>query len=197
MRIERAVVVLPVLPADLPLLDGCLERLVACADEAAAAGVPTTLVPAVPPGPAAAQVLASWRPLVALVDGVALEPVEPGPVLAASGDAERVLAAAAGAVAAGLPRPGAVVLLTTAPRVAVGSRWITEHVHHHATGAQASTGPVRGARGPHPVRLNLAVRADLLRRCGAAALDGGGDRPLVHALTPAVGFLTASQPASP
>ncbi|NAZ88263.1 hypothetical protein [Kineococcus indalonis] len=151
MRIERAVVVVPVLAADVPLLDACTEQLVAAADEASAAGVPTDLVPVLAPGTGAGRVLTSWEPLVVLV---------------------------------------------TAPQVAVGSRWVTEHVHHHAGGAQASTGPVRGASGRHPLRLNLAVRADLLRRCGPAALRGAGDRPLVHALTPSVGLLTAGQPAS-
>ncbi|WP_432483404.1 hypothetical protein [Kineococcus esterisolvens] len=196
MRIERAVVVLPVLASDLPLLDACLEQLVAAADEASAAGVPTVLAPAwaVGAGRALVELVESWQPLVALVDGVGLEP-EPVPA-AHGGDPERLLAAAAGAVASWLERPAATVLLTTGPQVAVGSRWITEHVHHHASGAEATTGPVRGANGPHPVRLNLALRADLLRRCGASALHGAGDRPLVHALTPSVGVLTAGQPAS-
>ncbi|WP_432504220.1 hypothetical protein [Kineococcus arenarius] len=196
MRIERAVVVLPVPACDLPLLDACLEQLVAAADEASAAGVPTVLAPAWTTGAPRAllELVESWRPLVALVDGVGLEP-ERVPA-AHGGDPERLLAAAAGAVASRLERPAATVLLTTAPAVAVGSRWITEHVHHHAAGAEASTGPVRGASGPHPVRLNLALRADLLRRCGPAALHGAGDRPLVHALTPSVGLLTAGQPAS-
>ncbi|WP_432570066.1 hypothetical protein [Kineococcus sp. SYSU DK005] len=195
MRIERAVVVLPVLAGDAGLLDDCLEQLVAAADEASAAGVPTALVPVLAPGSGAARLLASWEPLVALLDGVELRPVRLGAAPGAR-DADAVLAAGAVAAAAREARPSAVVVLVTAPHVAVGSRWITEHVHHHAGGAQATTGPVRGASGAHPARLNLALRADLLRRCGSAALHGAGDRPVVHALTPSVGLLTAGQPAS-
>ena len=122
MRIDRAFVVVAVLPADEDLLEPCLEHLVAAADEASAAGVPTTLVLACTlPADRIDPVLASWSPLVSLLEGVdvALVPVPAG-------------ADVPGAHRAGLDEavrrttdPATTLLLTTATSVAVGAEWIT------------------------------------------------------------------------
>ena len=101
MRVTRAVALLPVLPHDLPVLEDSLEHLIEAADEASAAGVATTLL-LTTSAPAAATdpVLASWRPLVDLLDGVDLlvehhPGAVPGPVPDPAQEVTRLLARAA------------------------------------------------------------------------------------------------------
>ncbi|NYD23876.1 hypothetical protein [Kineococcus aurantiacus] len=204
----RACAVLPVLPADLPVLDACLEHLVAAADECAAAGVPTVLVLAVSVGPAALRpVLDSWIPLVGLLDDVELTvAAHPG-----ARDREDLRRRTARELPAALPDPASTVVLTTTCDVGVGPDWIAEHVRHHRQGARASTGPVAGLPGPHATTANLALRADLLELVpldmdgpgsngsgsDGVGSDGPGYPPLVHALTPAVSTLRVTLPAFP
>lgn len=183
MRVTRAFVLLPVPSPDLAALEPCLEHLVAAADEASAAGTPTTLVLATSVDPASlAPVLREWIPLVALLDGVELS-VEHHPGAGCSRDGLRDLTARG--LAARVVDPQETVVLTTTCDVGVSVGWITEHVRHHRAGAGASTGPVRGATGPHEPAANLAVRADLLP-AGAFAPGGWRQVHLVHALTPVV-----------
>jgi len=188
--VQQAFVVLPVPDRDVRGLESCLEDLVAAADEAAAGGVPTTVLlvaaPAAERGPVLGPVLASWRPLVALVDGVDLVLVT---VPAGTGE-EQALRRGAAEAAARCTTPPATLLLTTRADVAVGPDWISEHVRHHRAGARASTGPVRGGAATHPLTANLALRMD-------AYLAGGLRRtswPLLHAVTPVVGPLRISLP---
>ena len=183
MRVTRAVVLVPVPPADLRALDACLEHLAAAADEASAAGIPTTLVLATScDAPTFAPLLSEWGPLVDLLDDVELT-VDHHPGDARSRGELRALTA--GALAALVVDPAEVVVLTTTCDVGVSVGWITEHVRHHRAGARASTGPVRGSAGPHEPDANLAVRADLLS-AGALAPDGWRQVHLVHAVTPVV-----------
>lgn len=194
MRIDRAFVVLAVLPGDEPLLEPCLEHLVAAADEASAAGIPTTLVLACALGPGLVDpVLTSWSPLVSLLEGVelVLVPVPTGadvPTAHREGVDEIVRRTA---------DPEATLLLTTAPSVAVGPEWITEHARHHAGGARATTGPVRGGPAAHPTTSNLAVRMDVVVRAGPREEAWRGTLPLVHAVTPAVGTLAITLRTAP
>lgn len=192
---SRALVLLPVPPADLPVLEPCLEHLVAAADEASAAGIPTSLVLATSADAAAlAPLLAEWAPLVALLDDVDLI-VEhhPGTVVSRGELRERCARALPA-----LADPAGTVVLTTTCDVGVGPGWIAEHVRHHRAGAVASTGPVRGTGDVHETSANLAVRGDLLP---VGALSPGGPhttgRPLVHALTPVVATFRVMLPASP
>ncbi|MEZ0490992.1 hypothetical protein AB2L28_01925 [Kineococcus sp. TBRC 1896] len=208
MRVTRAVALLPVLPGDLPHLEDSLEHLIEAADEASAAGIATTLlVTTSAPATATAPVLASWEPLVDLLDDVDLE-VEHHP--GAGGDPATEVARLLTLAAAGLHRrleeTARTVVLTSTPDVAVGPDWITEHVRHHRAGATASTGPVRRAGGPgqdhrHDTVANLAVRADLLPGGVLAALSaapgGDGRVALVHALTPVVASPSVTIPSSP
>ncbi|WP_432543838.1 hypothetical protein [Kineococcus sp. SYSU DK002] len=181
----RAHALLPVLPADLPSLEASLEHLVAAADESTAAGVPTTLVLATSADRGAVDaVLASWVPLLNLLDGVALT-VEHHP---GAGSREELRWRSAQALA-----DPATVVLTTTCDVLVAPDWVVGHVRHHREGARASTGPVRGTGGTHALTANLAVRADLL----AAVLADRRRVPLVHALTPLVATPRVTLPASP
>ena len=194
MRIDRAFVVVAVLPADESFLEPCLEHLVAAADEAAAAGIPTTVVlscalAADRVGP----VLTSWSPLVSLLEGVEVVPV----TVPAGSDAP-------GAHRAGLDEavrrtvdPATTLLLTTAASVAVGVEWITEHARHHADGARATTGPVKGGPAVHPTTSNLAVRMDVVVSAGLRDEAWRGDLPLVHAVTPVVGTLRVTLRTAP
>ncbi|WP_460624230.1 hypothetical protein [Kineococcus endophyticus] len=208
----RAVALLPVLPADVPLLENSLEHLIEAADEASAAGIATTLLLTTSAPPAAtAPVLASWGPLVDLLDDVDLE-VEHHPAPEGVDDPAAEVAGLLTRAADGLRRrlsdaPGTVVLTST-PDVAVGPDWITEHVRHHRAGATASTGPVRRTGGPdapegdhrHDTVANLAVRADLLPGGVLAVLSAGtgaGRLALVHALTPVVASPAVTIPSSP
>lgn len=183
MRVTRAFVLLPVPSSDLAALEACLEHLVAAADEASAAGIPTTLVLATSCDPTVlAPVLADWAPLVALLDDVELT-IDHHPGEGSSRGELRELTARA--LAALVVDPVEAVVLTTTCDVGVSVGWITEHVRHHRAGAKASTGPVRGSEGPHETGANLAVRADLLS-AGALAPDGWQQIHLVHAVTPVV-----------
>jgi len=189
--VQRAFVVLPVLTRVPPGggaqgLESCLEDLVAAADEASAGGIPTTIVLVAVPAADLGPVLASWRPLVELIDGVDLVLVAVG---AGAGE-EQALQRGAAEAAARCTTPPGTLLLTTRADVAVGPDWISEHARHHRAGARASTGPVRGGAATHPLTANLAVRMD-------AYLAGGLRRtswPLVHAVTPVVGPLRISLP---
>ena len=199
---SRALVLLPVPPADLPALEPCLEHLVAAADEASAAGIPTSLVLATSADPAAlAPLLTEWAPLVALLDDVDLTVARHPGVVTSRAELRGRTARALGPFA----DPGATVVLTTTCDVGVGPGWITEHVRHHRAGAAASTGPVRGTGPVHEVAANLAVRADLLP---AGALTGtltgtltevltGAGHHLVHSVTPVVATFRVMLPASP
>lgn len=186
MVIDRAFVVLPVLAADAAFLEGCLEHLVAAADEAAAGGIPTTVLVTAAPGADVAAVLDPWQPLVSLVDGVDL-------VLLAVGtgaDEEQALRRGAAEAAARCTAPPSTLLLATRTGVAVGTDWISEHARHHGAGATASTGPVQGGGATHALTSNLALRVD-------AYLAGGLHRSawtLLHAVTPVVGPLRISLP---
>lgn len=188
--VTRAYVVLPMTPADLPVLETCLEHLVAAADESAAAGTPTTVVVSTSADAAALRpVLRSWVPLVDLLDDVELA-VEHHP---AARDRSDLRARSATGLAARAGAPGTALVLTTTADVVVAPDWITEHVRHHLDGATASTGPVRGGGPAHAVTSNLAARADLLP---ALLRDRRGVR-LVHALTPVVATPRLTLPASP
>lgn len=211
MRVTRAVALLPVLPADVPLLEDSLEHLIEAADEASAAGIATTLVLTTSAPPAAtAPVLASWGPLVDLLDDVDLA-VEHHPPAGGAADptaeVSRLLTRAADGLRGRLRDAPGTVVLTSTPDVAVGPDWITEHVRHHRAGATASTGPVRRTGGPaadgdqrHDTVANLAVRADLLPGGVLAVLSAGtaaGRLALVHALTPVVASPAVTIPTSP
>ncbi|MBB2900282.1 hypothetical protein FHR75_001070 [Kineococcus radiotolerans] len=197
MRVSRALVLLPVPSADLPGLEPCLEHLVAAADEASAAGIPTSLVLATSADPAdLAALLAEWTPLVALLEDVDLT-VDLHPATAASREELRERGTRA---LTALADPAGTVVLTTTCDVGVGPGWIAEHVRHHRAGATASTGPVRGTGDVHETTANLAVRADLLP--AGAFLPGGPHVPgaghrFVHALTPVVATFRVMLPASP
>lgn len=194
MRIDRAFVVLPVLPDDEPLLEACLEHLVAAADEASAADVPTTIVLASAlPADRTTPVLESWSPLVTLLDGVELT-LAPVP---AGTDVDTARALGAEEVARRTTDPASTLLLTTTAGVAVGSEWVTEHARHHAGGAHVSTGPVRGGPADHPTSSNLAVRMDVVVRAGLREEAWRGLHPLVHAVTPVVGTLRIILRAAP
>ncbi|PRY15296.1 hypothetical protein [Kineococcus rhizosphaerae] len=190
MPVTRAYVVLPTTPADLPVLETCLEHLVAAADESAAAGTPTTIVVSTSAGAAALRpVLRSWAPLVNLLDDVELT-VRHHHGATGRGD---LRARSARALAARVRHAGSTVVLTTTTDVVVAPEWVTEHVRHHLDGARASTGPVRGGGPVHEVAVNLAARADLL----PALLRDGRQVPLVHALSPVVATPRVILPASP
>ncbi|NAZ84353.1 hypothetical protein GTR02_21355 [Kineococcus sp. R8] len=185
MVIDRAFVVVPVLAADVGALEVCLEHLVAAADEAAAGGIPTTLLLASVPGADLDGLLGSWAPLVSLVDGVDVVLVRTG-----APDDEQALQRGAAEAAARCTAPSTTLLLTTRAGVTVGPDWISEHARHHGAGARASTGPVRGGADAHALTANLAVRMD-------AYLAGGLRRSawtLLHAVTPVVGPLRISLP---
>jgi hypothetical protein len=192
--VSRAVVVLPVPPSALPALEPCLEHLVAAADEASAAGIPTTLVLATSADPVdLLPLLADWAPLVALLEDVELT-VDHHPAAVTGGEELRELTARA--LGPLLADPAGTVVLTTTSEVGVGPGWIAEHVRHHRAGAVASTGPVRGVEGPHEPAANLAVRADLLPS-GALAPGGWRQVHLVHAVTPVVATFRVMLPAFP
>ncbi|WP_432561054.1 hypothetical protein [Kineococcus sp. SYSU DK003] len=183
MQVTRAYAVLPVLPADLPSVEPCLEHLVAAADEASAAGIPTTLVVSTSADPTAlVPVLASWTPLVDLLDDVDLTVDHHHG--ASSADELRQLTGTG--LARTIAAPRSTVVLTTTCTTGVGPGWITEHVRHHRQGAWASTAPVRGVErdGTHDVVANLAVRAELLP--DALRADGRQQLHLVHAESPVV-----------
>ncbi|WP_432510536.1 hypothetical protein [Kineococcus sp. SYSU DK001] len=190
----RAHALLPVLPADLPSLEASLEHLVAAADESTAAGVPTTLVLATSADPAAVDaVLASWVPLLNLLDGVTLT-VEHHPGARSREELRSRSAQGLGAALADHPADAAATLvLTTTCDVLVAPDWVVGHVRHHREGARASTGPVRGGGDVHELTANLAVRADLL----PAVLADRRRVRLVHALTPLVATPRVTLPASP
>jgi hypothetical protein len=207
--VTRAVALLPVLPGDLTSLEDCLEHLIEAADEASAAGIATTLLLTTSaPASSTRPVLASWAPLVDLLDDVSLEvehhAVPDGTPTAVADEVALLLARASDGLRGRLEDPAATVVLTSTPDVAVGADWITEHVRHHRAGATASTGPVRrpgalhGGDGTGPDRhdplANLAVRADLLLAGVLAAL---GRVPLVHALTPVVAGLPVTIRTAP
>ncbi|NAZ76641.1 hypothetical protein GTQ99_14610 [Kineococcus sp. T13] len=200
MRVDRAVVVLPVAPADAPLAEACLEHLVAAADEAAAGGVPTTVLLATPSPAALERLLASWAPLVALVDGVDLAVAHhPG-----AQDAGQLLDAAAAELAhraahagtSGTGGAAGTLLLVTSPDVVVGPGWIAEHVRHRRAGARASTGPVRGG-GDHRLVANCALGLDLLGPGGPPLSHVLPHAGVVHAVTPVVARTRVRAPASP
>lgn len=202
MRVTRAYALLPVLPTELASLDASLEHLVAAADEAAAAGVPTTLVLSTSMDPALlAPTLTSWAPLIDLLDDVDLvvhhvvvhhvvdhQHGAVGPV-----ELHRRTSAA---LRTSIVDPESTVVLTSTCGIGVGPGWIAEHVRHHREGAWASTGPVRGTTGPHPVAANFAVRADLLPVGGLSPSDLQRI-PVVHAVTPVVATLRVTLPAFP
>ena len=197
MRVDRAVVVLPVAPADTPLAEACLEHLVAAADEAAAGGVPTTVLLATPAPAALQRLLASWEPLVALVDGVDLA-VDHHP---RAEDAGQLIDAAAAGLARRAAHEGAggaagTLLLVTSPEVVVGPGWIAEHVRHRRAGARASTGPVRGG-GDHRLVANCALGLDLLGADGPPLSQLLPRTGVVHAVTPVVARTRVRAPASP
>ncbi|WP_432521818.1 hypothetical protein [Kineococcus sp. SYSU DK006] len=202
MRVDRAVVVLPVPPADTPLAEACLEHLVAAADEAAAGGVPTTVLLATSAPAALERLLASWAPLVALVDGVDLA-VDHHP---RAEDAGQLIDAAAAEVArraahggtggAGTGGAAGTLLLVTSPDVVVGPGWIAEHVRHRRAGARASTGPVRGG-GDHRLVANCALGLDLLGAGGPPLSQLLPRTGVVHAVTPVVARTRVRAPASP
>ncbi|NIZ92196.1 hypothetical protein [Kineococcus rubinsiae] len=186
MVIDRAFVVLPVLPADVASLDGCLEHLVAAADEASAGGIVTTVLVAAVPVAAASAVLNPWQPLVSLVEGVDLRLVP----VAGGADEDQALQRGAAEAAARCTAPRTTLLLATRPGVTVGTDWISEHARHHVAGATASTGPVRDGGATHALTANLALRMD-------AYLADGLRRSawtLLHAVTPVVGPLRISLP---
>jgi hypothetical protein len=186
VRVTRTVVLLPVPAGDLPALDACLEHLVAAADEASAAGIPTTLVLATScDADALAPVLGDWTPLVALLDDVELTVDHHAGDVGDAASRGELRELTARTLAALVVAPAEVVVLTTTCDVGVSVGWIIEHVRHHRAGAKASTGPVRGSEGPHEPGANLAVRADLLST-GALAHDGWRQVHLVHAVTPVV-----------
>ena len=186
MRIDRAFVVLPVLGGDVVLLEPCLEHLVAAADEASAAGIPTTLVLASTLAAGEIDpVVASWAPLVRLLEGVDLLLVR----VDAAGDRDQACLAGTREASARTVDPTSTLLLATVPQVAVGAGWITEHARHHAGGAEATTGPVRGAAAAHPTASNLAVRMEALRRNDLRPSADVTAWTLVHAVTPVVATL--------
>ena len=193
MRVTRAFVLLPVPACDLAALEASLEHLVAAADEASAAGIPTTLVLATSLDPATlAPVLADWAPLIALLDDVELS-IDHRPAATSRAELRELTGHA---VAALVAEPAEAVVLTTTCDVGVSVGWITEHVRHHRAGARASTGPARGCQGPHDPGTNFAVRADLLAT-GALAPDGWRQLHLVHAVTPVVATQQVILRASP
>lgn len=194
MRIDRAFVVVAVLPGEEAFLEPCLEHLVAAADEASAAGVPTTLVlvSALPPE-RIEPVLTSWSPLVSLLEGVdlVLVPVPDGT------DGPRTHRAGLDVAVERTGDPASTLLLTTATSVAVGAEWITEHARHHTAGARATTGPVKGGPAAHPTTSNLAVRMDVVVHADLRDEAWRGLLPLVHAVTPVVGTLRVTLRTAP
>ncbi|MGI4893995.1 MAG: hypothetical protein ACRYF3_02660, partial [Janthinobacterium lividum] len=165
--------------------------------EASAADIPTTLVLATTLGPAQIDpVLASWAPLMSLLDGVDLVVVRAAP----GSDRDETRLSAAHAASAATTDPASTVLLVTVPQIAVGAEWIIEHARHHTAGAEASTGPVRGSASEHPTESNVAVRMEALQRNGLHPTrpdDGITPWTLVHAVTPIVATLRVTLRALP